>query len=70
MFESYFQQGTKTVGAITKEIWHFAIAGTTDKGNLTKLAKATINGKQWRTMLNLNYFPEINYYYAWSSLGK
>jgi hypothetical protein len=46
MFQSYFQQGTKTVGAITKEIWHFAIAGTSDKGDLIKLAKATINSKQ------------------------
>jgi hypothetical protein len=64
MFESYFQQGTESVGDITKEIWRFAIAGTADKGNLIKLAKMTINSKQWQTMLNLNYFPEINYYYA------
>jgi hypothetical protein len=33
MFESYFQQGTETVGAITKEIWQLTIAGTTNKGN-------------------------------------
>jgi hypothetical protein len=29
MFENYFQQGAKTMGSTTKEIWHFAIAGTT-----------------------------------------
>jgi hypothetical protein len=64
MFESYFQQGTKTVGGSIKEIWHFAIAGTTNKGNLIELTKATINSTQWQTMLNTNYFPGINHYYA------
>jgi hypothetical protein len=64
MFDNYFQQGVETVGSNTKEIWHFAILGTTDKGNMIKLAKATINDAQWRTQLNLNYFPEINNYYA------
>jgi hypothetical protein len=64
MFDNYFQQGVETVGNTTKEIWRFAISGTADKGNMIKLAKATINGAQWRTQLNLNYFPEINYHYA------
>jgi hypothetical protein len=64
MFDNYFQQGIETVGNTTKEIWQFVISGTADKGNMIKLAKATINGAQWRTQLNLNYFPEINYYYA------
>jgi hypothetical protein len=56
MFDDYFQQGVKTVGSNTKEIWRFAISGTANKGNMIKLAKATINDAQWRTQLNLNYF--------------
>jgi hypothetical protein len=31
---------------------------------MIKLAKSTINDARWRTQLNLNYFPEINHYYA------
>jgi hypothetical protein len=38
-----FQQGFKKVGRKTKEVWHFAIAGSSDTSNLLKLAKATIN---------------------------
>jgi hypothetical protein len=64
MFNNYFQQGVETVGSSTKEIWRFAISGTSDKGNMVKLAKATINGAQWRMQLKLNYFPEINHNYA------
>jgi hypothetical protein len=36
---------------------------------MVKLAKATINGAQWRRQLNLNYFLEINHYYAGWLLG-
>jgi hypothetical protein len=32
--------------------------------NLLKLAKATINGCQWHITININYFAEINYYFA------
>jgi hypothetical protein len=64
MFDNYFQQGVETVGGSTKEIWRFAISGTANKGNMVKLAKVTINGAQWWTQLNLNFFPEINHYYA------
>jgi hypothetical protein len=61
MFDNYFKQGVETVGSNTKEIWRFAISGTADKGNMVKLAKATINDAWWRSV---NYFPEINHYYA------
>jgi hypothetical protein len=55
---NYFQQGFEKVGRSTKEVWHFAI------GNLLKLAKATINEAQWCITINLNYFDEINFYFA------
>jgi hypothetical protein len=36
---NYFQQGFNKVGGTTKEVWHFAIAGSADISNLLKLAK-------------------------------
>jgi hypothetical protein len=61
---NYFQQGTEKVGENNKEVWRFAISGSTDTGNLLKLAKATINKAQWRITINVNYFDEINFYFA------
>jgi hypothetical protein len=52
------------LGGSIKEVWHFAIAGSSDTGNLLKLAKATINRAQWRFTINFNYFNEINFYFA------
>jgi hypothetical protein len=64
MQTNYFQQGTKKVGGNTKEVWCFAIAGSSGTGNLLKLAKATINEAQWHITINMNYFGEINFYFA------
>jgi hypothetical protein len=61
---NYFQQGFEKVGRTTKEVWRFAIAGSSDISNLLKLAKATINEAQWRITININYFDEINFYFA------
>jgi hypothetical protein len=61
---NYFQQGFEKVGGNTKEVWRFAIAGSSDTSNLLKLAKSTINKAQWRITININYFDEINFYFA------
>jgi hypothetical protein len=61
---NYFQQGTEKVGDNNKEVWRFAISGSTNTSNLLKLAKATINEAQWRITINVNYFDEINFYFA------
>jgi hypothetical protein len=64
MQTNYFQQGTEKVGANTKEVWCFAISGSSNIRNLLKLTKATINKAQWRIAINMNYFDKINYYFA------
>jgi hypothetical protein len=64
MQTNYFQQGMGKVGANTKEVWRFAISGSSDTRNLLKLAKATINKAQWHITINMNQFDEINYYFA------
>jgi hypothetical protein len=61
---NYFQQGTEKVGENNKEVWRFAISGSANTSNLLKLAKATINKAQWRITINMNYFDEINFYFA------
>jgi hypothetical protein len=45
-------------------MWRFAIAGSSDISNLLKLTKATINEAQWHITININYFDEINFYFA------
>jgi hypothetical protein len=64
MLPNYLQQSTKKVGENNKEVWRFAISGSTNTGNLLKLAKATINRAQWRITINVNYFDEINVFFA------
>jgi hypothetical protein len=43
MLMNYFQQGSEKVGGSTKEVWHFATAGSSNTANLLRLAKVTIN---------------------------
>jgi hypothetical protein len=64
MLTNYFQQGSEKVGGRNKEVWRFAVAGSSDTTNLLKLAKATINEANWRITINSNYFDEINFYFA------
>jgi hypothetical protein len=61
---NYFQQGSEKVGGNIKEIWRFALAGSSNMANLLKLTKATINRCQWCITININYFAKINYYFA------
>jgi hypothetical protein len=61
---NYFQRGSEKVSRSTKEDWRFAVAGSSDTVNLLKLTKATINEAKWSVMININYFNEINFYFA------
>jgi hypothetical protein len=47
-----------------KEVWCFAVSGSSNTINLLKLSKATINETKWCVTININYFDEINFYFA------